>query len=578
MTGVLLKKVLLKIFLLVGFVLPSVAVSYAQANPYWINFETGKTHPAVKSYASTDTVLADSIPWKMPGVYLGTMTANDFANGNHAARFRLTNNTSGSPAFMELLQDMPLGIQTIEFFTAMYGTETGGQLLVSYSTDSGQTWLPAGDTVFVTATNDSAMKVTLIPALQQPARIKIEKLNTDDSRIDVDDISISRFGTGNYVLIQRKMPEGTQVSIYTDTLKMVFDHPVSAYHGQLLLYGSGGNLQTINIPSSQIMVADSSVLISGIQLQDNSHYYVLLTDSAFVDTAHQLFSMAVVDSTFWEFETEDTIMAPPIPPLEELSESFLACNEAQNLMGVFFAYSVKGNQDWQCSNDGHEDSFSVAISGGFGQGVSAENEDWLISRLPFDLSGIEMPVLRFWQKGIYEGNVVRSVRISTNYSGSGSPVADSVSWLTLNIPGINQEPEREWHLLDGIDLSAYKNQPFYLAFTYSCGVDGAYKLFYDDIHIGAATGILNQESPSFSVKVLGIPEEGTLRLQLQAQKKGDFRFSVYDLLGQRWMRMQYRAKKGLSYPRISLPDLSSGIYLLRISSRGESTILRFLKP
>lgn len=569
-------KVIVGLLILVCCTFPYIL--FGQNNFYTISFETGITHPAIKSYSSTDTVWADSIPWKMPGVFLGTMTNNDFYNGNHAARFRLTNNTSGNPAYMEMLTDLPNGIQEIHFFAAMYGTETGGKLSVSYSTDSGQTWVPVGDTFLITATHDSAMEVDWELAVNQPVRIKIQKVNTDDSRIDVDDISISRYGTGDFVLINDKQPTGSQVSIFTDSLKIHFDHPVIQGNGQLSLYRSEGGIQNIAIPSAQIFTHDSTVVVSGIQLQDNSHYYVLLSDSAFVDTLNNLYSKSVTDTFFWRFETEDTIAPPHILPLTSLSESFLACNESQNLIGLFKSYSVAGNQVWQCTSEGHGDSFAVAISGGFGIGISANNEDWLISELPFDLSAMQNPILSFWQKGIYGGNVVRTVKISMDYPGRGNPDADSVHWITLNIPGINQEPDQQWNLIDGINLSAFRNQIFYLAFTYSCGTDGAYKLFYDDMNIQNPTGIFFNPSESFTVKVLGMPNNRQLTYQIISEKYGGYNLAVYDLQGNVLISTFRNIRKSISAHTLPLKWLPSGLYLLRIWNDSQSAIARFLIP
>lgn len=550
----------------------------AQTNPYVVNFETGYTHPAVKSYSSTDTVWADSIPWKMPGVYLGTMTVNDFANDNHAARFRLTNNTSGAPAYMEMLADLPEGIQKIKFYTAMYGAETGGSLLVSYSIDSGQSWTPAGDTIWVIASHDSAMKVSLEPAVDQPVRIKIENAGTTDVRIDVDDITVSSFGTGKYVLIKDKLPTGNNISIYSDSLKIYFDHRITVAQGQLSLFRAGGGFQQVSIPSAQVIVQDSAVLFTGIQLQDNSNYYVLLSDSAFKDTVNNLFSIGIKDSAFWQFQTEDTFFSPGIVPLAGISESFLACNEAQNLMGVFQAYNVLGNQAWQCTSEGHEDSFAVNISGGFGKDVSADNEDWLISTLPFDLSAQDNPVLSFWQKGIYEGNVIRQVKVSTDYSGSGNPNVDSVHWVVLNIPGMNEEPDNQWNLIDGIDLTEYKNQPFYLAFTYACARNGAYKLFYDDIRIQVPTHILFHPPKHFSVKVLGMPRDEVLHLRIDSDKPRKIQLMIYNLQGQRLWRRSLMIPEGISSPLFSLPGLASGIYLLRLTDKEDDALIRFFIP
>lgn len=549
----------------------------AQLYPYTVTFETGRTHPAVKSYGAADTVWCDSIPWLLPGTYLGTMTNNDFAIGNHAARMSLTNNTSGNPAYMEMLEDLPLGTQSLRFYTAMYGSDSGGQLLVLASTDSGQSWQAVGDTIDITATHDSAMTVTLTSAIQQPVRFKIQKTNTENNRIDVDSIVFTQFGSGLRLLMMSLKPGGSHVSIYTDSLVIKFDHPVQSAQGQLILHRQEGGQQTIDLSSSLVSLQDSLAIIKGIHLQDNSHYYVLLSDSAFADTVTGLYSMAVADSTFWHFTTEDTVMMPPIQPLQNLKETFLACNEAQNLMGMFKAFSRKGNQNWTCTSDGHSDSFAVAISGGFGQGLSAENEDWLISELPFGLSAMATPVLSFWQKGIYEGTVDRTVKISFDYPGDGFPFADSVHWLTLHIPGISSEPASDWEFVNGIDLSAFKDSAFYLAFTYACQTNGAYKLYYDDIRIQQEnTGMRENKAMTIGARVLGFAGHQQLRLQIVAQYQAALEIYGYDLQGKILFERSLKVRKGQADYTIAIPALSAGMYFMKLESRKNALFLRFL--
>lgn len=560
-----------------GLFLLSARMANAQLYPYTVTFETGRTHPAVKSYSAADTVWCDSIPWTMPGTYLGTMTNNDFAIDNHAARMRLTNNTSGNPAYMEMLEDLPLGTQSIRFYAAMYSSESGGSLLVLASTDSGQSWQPISDTIDIAVAHDSAMFIALNPAIQQPLRFKIQKIDTDDSRIDVDSIVFTQFGSGLRLLMMSLTPGGSHVSIYRDSLTVKFDHPVHAAQGNLILHRQEGGQQTIDLSSSLVSLQDSLAIIHGIQLQDDSHYYILLPDSAFADTTDNLYSMAVSDSMFWHFATEDTIMMPPIPPLQGLSETFLACNEAQNLMGMFKTFSRKGNQNWTCTSEGHLDSFAVAISGGFGQGVSAENEDWLISELPFDLSAMATPILSFWQKGIYDGNVERSIKISFDYTGDGFPFADSVDWRTLNIPGISSEPAPDWELVNGIDLSTFKNSVFYLAFTYACQTDGAYKLYYDDIRIQQEnTGITDNKAMETGAKVLGFADHQRLQLQIVAKAQADLDIYGYDLQRRILFERPLSVKQGIGNYTITIPELPAGMYFLKLEGGGNAMFLRFL--
>lgn len=538
----------------------------AQPQLYEVTFETGRTHPAVKGYASLDTVLCDSLPWIMPGVNLPpSMSANEFYIGARAARMRLTDNTSGQPAYLEMLADLPNGIQTVDFYAAMFGNETGGVLLVQASIDQGQSWFAISDTLFITGRFDSAMAIHLTPAIAQPARIKIKRLDPQPTRINIDQISLSPFGYGSHLFLIDKSPTGTGVPLSLDVLSCTFDAPIQPQSGYLSVHDNRGGQQSFSIPSPQVRIVDSSVFVEGFLLQSNTSYYVLLDSGAFTDNQGLKSNLAISDSSYWTFQTIDTVSVQPPAPLQELNENFRACNPAQELIGVFKAFKVRGEQAWQCASEGRDDPFSVSVSGGFGPGISVANEQWLITRLPLDLSEKQRPFLSFWEKAQFNGDANRQVLLSFDYPGSGSPYHPLVNWITLNIPGINERPPNNWHLVEGIDLTEFKHQSFYLAFTYSCGTEGSYRLFYDDIRIQDPTSLVSKEKLEQGQQVSVSTFNRQLQIHFKERQQQIVAYRIHNLLGQ-------KLKEGLLDPRqssarfetIPLKDWASGIYFLQL--------------
>lgn len=554
------QKKIISLFLSLALTVTHCNIVCAQNYPYLADFETATTSPASKSYASTDTIVLNNLPWVMPGVYLGAMTINDFKNGVHAARMRLSNNSTGSPGYLEMATDLPFGMDTLFFQTAMYGSETGGRLLISYSSTGGLSWTPLGDTIDVPI-HDSPVLISRVINQSGPLRLRIEKAESSNARIDLDDLSLNSFGFIPPLGVVSKSPEGTDIPPSTDGLSIRFDRPVAMGAGVLTLQKSGGTAQNIPVPSAQVSVTDSTALFSGITLVHASAYYVLLSDSSFTSVDGINRNEAITDSTFWHFSTEDTTSSPSIPPLTNLNETFLACNTAQNLMGIFTQTSIDGIQTWSCASDGHQDSFCVRMNGGITAGASDSNEDWLISGLPFDFSAITAPMLSFWEKSRYGGAVSRELKLSTDYTGYGDP--NEAHWTVLNIPGFDEAPGADWTLVSGIDLEPFKNDPFYLALSYRCHSGGAYALYYDDIRVTETEGIGPAKENHFSLKVLGPATAIAIPILIELNTAAHIELRIIDLNG----RTVYR-EADLFFPAgqnkymLRPASLSRGMYLI----------------
>lgn len=91
------------------------------------------------------------------------------------------------------------------------------------------------------------------------------------------------------------------------------------------------------------------------------------------------------------------------------------------------AFSVTGSEVWTHSTI-YGNPGSMAKMSGYTGGNRA-NEDWLISPAQ-DLSALSTATLSFDNANKFAGNAIE-VKVSNNYSGSGSPYAAGVTWTTL---------------------------------------------------------------------------------------------------------------------------------------------------
>lgn len=141
-----------------------------------------------------------------------------------------------------------------------------------------------------------------------------------------------------------------------------------------------------------------------------------------------------------------------------LHEDFATCVSA--IPTGWQKYSVSGSDSWQCSSSGQ--SGNGTSMSGYSGGSNHTNEDWLISPLT-DFHLYNNPMLSFWCRTKYSGPLIQ-VLVSSNYSGGGDPNLATWNSLPAVLPTVNSDV---WFLSDNINLSSFKNQPFYIAFKYT---------------------------------------------------------------------------------------------------------------
>ncbi len=163
-----------------------------------------------------------------------------------------------------------------------------------------------------------------------------------------------------------------------------------------------------------------------------------------------------------------------------LHENFTTC--ISSFPTGWQQYSVIGTDVWSCTTAG-ESGNGVQMSG-YSSGNNNTNEDWLISP-QLNLNSFINPFLSFWSRTKYAGAFMQ-VLISNNYIGAGNP--NSATWTVLpaTLPLSNSD---FWLLSEQINLTAFKNQPLFLAFKYTSTTTAAATWKVDEINVseGALT-------------------------------------------------------------------------------------------
>ncbi len=540
----------------------------AQVYPYFVDFE----RDSIKAYASADPVTLNGIRWVMPGVYLGDMEPSDRKNGLHAARVRLTGNTTGDNGTITMEDDLSQGIDTVSFYHAMYGSETDGKLVVYYSTNQGANWTKVGDTI----TPGTTLTRAAIPVrTSSPARISIRKTDGTPARINVDDIMITGYNDyATNVIVTDKTPVGRNVLLSTNKLTIRFNGPVAKGTGNIVLHNvTAATNQTIDVTSADVKVTaqNPEVEVEGISLASGNSYYVTFDSAAFTSesvTARK--STGIYEDYIWTFTAIDTATPPGL-----LNETFTNC-AAPDFMGQFRSYSVSGAQNWRCGTQGHTDDFSVYMNGGFSGGAN-DNEDWLITSSKLDLSTVGNPVLDFWTKVRFSGATTKEILISTDYTGTGSPA--SATWQTVkNIT--DDVSGTDWVPFSNIPLASYKATPFYLAFKYVSlsANNAAQEWSLDDIVIRHVfpENVSSYHGNGVDMKVLGYATTSGITLSVTLPEAADMKTTVYDLAGRKVYEENSRLQAGQNIHMLNGLNLHPGMYLVRTGNGKYSGIVKAL--
>jgi hypothetical protein len=149
-------------------------------NPFMEDMELG-----VKTAYTTGNVTLSTGTWTFNNALIGTSTS-DKKNGTKSARIQSTGK-------LTLLTDKTNGAGVVTIKHAAYGTDASSAWQLWYSTNGGSTYTQSGSSV--TSVAGALATATFTLNISGNIRFEIRKISGTTSRINIDDISISDFGT-----------------------------------------------------------------------------------------------------------------------------------------------------------------------------------------------------------------------------------------------------------------------------------------------------------------------------------------------------------------------------------------------
>ncbi len=372
----------------------------------------------------------------------------------------------------------------------------------------------------------------------------------------IDDFSLTWTGTGagsDRPEVMKLSPvNGAQYVSLQTVPEITFNrHVTQLATGNLYITNETAvRSDTIPATAAQVTVHGQRVTITGYSWEPASVYHITFDSAAFDTAGYKAYG--IYDTNAWRFST-----APEVLTVSSLHETFDDACAHDDLPPGWTPVSKKGNQQWGCHTAYSITSYRISAYAG---GKYHENEDWLIT------PRIDMPAAgKLWFKQ-YKRRTGAEPEIlwSADYPGYGDP--DSAAWTDLQVP-MDAADTVSWQIYTA-DLASIPAEPFFLAFKYTATATAGYEIRIDSVVVAMSqTGVSDGEY-SGGAHIAGTGND--LHLSFTVDQAGRCRIQMYDMSGRCVYQWAAYAAPGLQRHVISRPDLSPGLYMIRLEQANGS--------
>src|SRR5690606_10076420 len=165
------------------------------------------------------------------------------------------------------------------------------------------------------------------------------------------------------------------------------------------------------------------------------------------------------------------------------------------------------------------------------------------------------------------------VLASNDYTGAGDPNAATWTPLPVNYPSADSNSWRTKY----VNLAAQNTSPFFVAFKYvSNAVDGAAQWDVDSVAAFNSLGIPDADAPSLQLAVLGQAQHNQIHLLMNSTQSAATTFTIVDLSGRKVFEESFPIQKGENRIQLNTPNLSSGMYLIRVEQRHQKGLVKVM--
>jgi hypothetical protein len=227
-------------------------------------------------------------------------------------------------------------------------------------------------------------------------------------------------------------------------------------------------------------------------------------------------------------------------------------------MGAWIQKSVTGDQMWVVDTIHGIGGTPCVKASGYSGGVSNSNEDWLISPA-MDFDHYSSEALTFQTARSYSGPDLQ-VLVSSDYDGAGDP--NSFTWTPLT--ATFSAGSWTWTHSGIIDVSGFNGTAVHVAFKYVSDTASATWEVDEILTSGVVALGVPQVSGNKDFTISPNPSHGVFRLVFNDPSQKEVQ--IISLVG----KELFRITTTLPFLEINIPELSAGIYFVKVSQQGSS--------
>jgi hypothetical protein len=161
------------------------------------------------------------------------------------------------------------------------------------------------------------------------------------------------------------------------------------------------------------------------------------------------------------------------------------------------------------------------------------------------------------QSGV--GDTLR-VLVSNTYTGYGNPNPADWTQVPVNFSGL----DTNFRLYEA-DVTAFKNQPLFVAFRYTSNVTAASYRVDDAAMNQFALNIPKVQNLEGALSLLGEAGRSRMLLGFDAPRGGTYEISILDITGRPVYRSMRQLQAGATQIELDGFSLQGGLYVVRVS-------------
>jgi len=229
---------------------------------------------------------------------------------------------------------------------------------------------------------------------------------------------------------------------------------------------------------------------------------------------------------------------------------------------------IDGGQVWKHYTEYGQSNTPCVEFNGYQGGADHINDAWMLAP-KLNLTAYSSVYLNFSAVYLYVGDSLHC-KVSTNYSGTGSPAASGVTWTEPTHTGIMLTDSNNVSNLRNfqVNLTPFISAHTYVGFEYTSSDSTGSRWTLDSVvtsgTINEHAGVNNVTKENLSLNVIGMSTTSQIKMSFTVAA-GNYTINIFDMQGRKVNDILLAARDGFQVLTISNLNLQAGMYVISMS-------------